>query len=87
MGTMETSAAFQQALQKVQSVSGLGPEQLLDLYGLYKQSTEGDINIEMPTNIFDIKGKAKYDAWAAHKGMSPADAQQAYVDLVAKLSE
>jgi len=62
-----------------------GNEVLLQLYSLYKQSTEGDISGEAPSNPFDFVNKAKYDAWAALKGKSSEEAMQQYVDLVNKL--
>lgn len=62
-----------------------GNDILLQLYSLFKQGTDGDINIEPPTNMFDIVNKAKYDAWNKLKGTSKEQAQQAYIDLVAQL--
>ncbi|MRG44456.1 acyl-CoA-binding protein [Chitinophaga sp. SYP-B3965] len=58
---------------------------LLQLYSLYKQSTEGDINIEPPANMFDFVGKAKFDAWTNLKGKTKEEAMQLYIDLVNKL--
>jgi len=55
------------------------------MYALYKQSTEGDVNIEAPTNPFDFVAKAKFNAWQELKGKSKDAAMQAYVDLVTKL--
>ena len=60
-------------------------ETLLQLYSLYKQSTEGDVSGEAPSNPFDFVNKAKYDAWAALKGKATEDSMQQYVDLVNKL--
>lgn len=60
-------------------------ETLLQLYSLYKQGTEGDVNVEPPSNMFDFVGKAKYDAWEALKGKSKDDAMQEYINLVTKL--
>ena len=54
-------------------------EELLELYGLYKQATVGDCNTERP-GMFDMKGKAKWDKWDALKGMSKEDAQRKYVE-------
>ncbi|HYN04879.1 MAG TPA: acyl-CoA-binding protein [Vicinamibacteria bacterium] len=59
-------------------------EELLQLYGLYKQATEGDVSGARP-GILDLKGRAKYDAWARKKGTSKDDAIKGYVALVAKL--
>jgi diazepam-binding inhibitor (GABA receptor modulating acyl-CoA-binding protein) len=58
---------------------------LLQLYSLYKQATDGDVNTEPPSNPFDFVAKAKYNAWSALKGKSTADAMKEYVDLVKKL--
>lgn len=58
---------------------------LLQLYSLYKQSTEGDINLEQP-GMFDFVAKAKYDAWSKLKGVSADEAMQRYIDLVGQLS-
>ena len=60
-------------------------ETLLQLYSLYKQSTEGDVNVDPPGNPFDFVSKAKYDAWEKLKGKSKEEAQKEYVALVEKL--
>jgi acyl-CoA-binding protein len=58
---------------------------LLQLYSLYKQSTEGDVSGEAPSNPFDFVNKAKYEAWSSLKGKTSAEAMQEYVELVNKL--
>ena len=60
-------------------------EVLLQLYSLYKQATNGDVNAEPPSNPFDFVNKAKHDAWAALKGKSKEAAMQEYIDLVNRL--
>lgn len=60
-------------------------ETLLQLYSLYKQGTEGDVNTEPPSNMFDFVGKAKYSAWEGLKGKTKDDAMNEYVALVTKL--
>ncbi|MEO7048694.1 MAG: acyl-CoA-binding protein [Ferruginibacter sp.] len=62
-------------------------ETLLQLYSLYKQSTEGDTNVEEPTNPFDFVNKAKYNAWSALKGKTKEAAMEEYIALVEKLQE
>lgn len=57
---------------------------LLRLYALYKQGTAGDVTGERP-GMMDFVGRAKHDAWAGLAGMSPDDAQHAYVELVEHL--
>jgi acyl-CoA-binding protein len=58
--------------------------ELLDLYALYKQATVGDVQGKRP-GMLDMKGRAKYDAWASQKSLSRDDAMTAYVALVAKV--
>ncbi|NWR56801.1 ACBP protein, partial [Bucorvus abyssinicus] len=53
-------------------------EELKELYGLYKQATVGDINIECP-GMLDLKGRAKWEAWNLKKGLSKEDAMNAYI--------
>lgn len=60
-------------------------ETMLRLYALFKQAQSGDAGGNRP-GMFDMVGRAKYDAWAALKGTSPEAAMQAYVDLVASLN-
>jgi acyl-CoA-binding protein len=60
-------------------------ESLLLLYSFYKQATEGDVNVDEPTNPFDFVSRAKYEAWSSLKGKSKEWAMQEYVDLVHKL--
>ncbi len=60
-------------------------ETLLQLYALYKQSTEGDVNTEPPSNMFDFVNKAKHEAWTALKGKFSEQAMEEYVGLVNKL--
>ena len=59
-------------------------EELLDLYGYFKQATVGDCNTDRP-GIFDLKGRAKWDNWNSRKGMSKEDAEKAYIELANKL--
>lgn len=59
-------------------------DELLNLYGLYKQGTVGDINTNRP-GMFDIKGKAKWDNWNTRKGMGQNDAKLQYVAFVDSL--
>jgi diazepam-binding inhibitor (GABA receptor modulator, acyl-CoA-binding protein) len=58
---------------------------LLQLYSLYKQASEGDVNTEPPSNPFDFVAKAKYEAWAALKGKTNEQAMTDYVSLINKL--
>lgn len=61
-------------------------EELLELYALYKQSTEGDVSGDRPGG-FDFKAIAKYDAWAEKKGLTKDQAMESYIALVSRLKE
>jgi len=61
-------------------------DQLLAVYGLYKQATEGDARGSRP-GMLDPKGRAKFDAWTSRKGMTQAEARARYVALVEELAK
>ena len=51
------SEHFQRASQMVHLLpTKPSDEELLQLYGLYKQATVGNCNTQKPTSLFDIKG-------------------------------
>lgn len=54
---------------------------LLQLYALFKQSTEGDATGDRP-GFTDFVGRAKWDAWHGLAGTSRDDAMRRYIDLV-----
>jgi diazepam-binding inhibitor (GABA receptor modulator, acyl-CoA-binding protein) len=74
---------FAEAQARIKPITGLGNDTLLELYALYKQATTGDASGSRP-GMMDIKGRAKFDAWARRKGMAKDAAMQAYIDLVGK---
>ena len=61
-------------------------EELLTLYALFKQATEGDVSGDRPGG-FDFKAIAKFDAWAEKKGISKDQASQEYIKLVGTLHQ
>jgi diazepam-binding inhibitor (GABA receptor modulating acyl-CoA-binding protein) len=63
-----------------------GNEELLELYALFKQATEGDVTGDRPGG-FDFKAIAKHDAWAEHKGKPKDQAKKEYISLVEKLQQ
>lgn len=77
---------FRLAQERVMKLSSRPPnETLLELYALFKQGTAGDASGKRP-GLLDLKGRAKYDAWAARKGMEKDEAQRRYVELVNRLT-
>ncbi|KAF1807118.1 acyl-CoA-binding protein [Mucor lusitanicus] len=78
------SAEFNTAAEEVKNLSTKPSDnQLLELYGLFKQATVGDNTTSKPT--FDIKGRYKWDAWTKLKGTSQEDAEKQYIALVESL--
>jgi acyl-CoA-binding protein len=76
---------FAAAQERVKRLAGRPANpQLLELYALYKQATEGDVSGKRP-GMLDVVKRAKFDAWAARCGTGRDAAMQAYVDLVARL--
>ena len=83
---MDIKEQFEKAVTESKSLAEKPSNDiLLQLYSLYKQSTQGDVSGEAPSNPFDFVNKAKYEAWASLKGKTSAEAMQQYVDLVNRL--
>ncbi|KAM9722776.1 acyl-CoA-binding domain-containing protein 7 isoform 2-T2 [Menidia menidia] len=76
---MSLEAEFKTVAEDVKKVKTRpSNDELLILYGLYKQALVGDINTDRPGGL-DATGKAKWDAWDSRKGMSKDDAMSTYV--------
>jgi len=77
---------FDAAVRDVRSLPNEpGTAELLELYALYKQATAGDVSGPRP-GVFDVRARAKQDAWARAKGLSADEAMTRYVALVARLA-
>jgi len=61
-------------------------EDLLQLYALFKQATEGDAGDESPGG-FDFKAIAKHNAWSEKKGTPKETAMEEYTRLVQRLQK
>ncbi|MHA6249363.1 acyl-CoA-binding protein [Pontibacter sp. CAU 1760] len=84
---MATQTEFEQAVERSKTLAERPSNNvLLQLYGLYKQATDGDVNTERPGG-FDFKNIAKWDAWKEQQGKSPEHARDAYVELVNELAK
>jgi diazepam-binding inhibitor (GABA receptor modulating acyl-CoA-binding protein) len=84
--TKSVADAFNEAKARVEKLPNRpSNDQLLALYSFYKQATEGDASGARP-GMLDLKGRAKFDAWAGRKGLSKDDAMRKYVALVDKLA-
>ncbi|KAJ4385672.1 hypothetical protein N0V93_010101 [Gnomoniopsis smithogilvyi] len=80
---------FETAVQDSQKLTSKPTnEQLLELYALFKIAKGEDIDASPKPGMFDLKGKAKRNAWQAKHDELNGDAEKAkaeYVTLVEKL--
>ncbi len=80
-------ATFTQAADRVKALKKRPSDgELLQLYGLFKQATAGDVTGDKP-GLFDLKGRKKYEAWAKLKGTGKEQAAAGYVKLVDELAK
>ncbi|KAL1714828.1 hypothetical protein EV715DRAFT_208841 [Schizophyllum commune] len=80
-------AQFDRAVEIVQSLPKTGPiqtdyEEKLTI--LYKQATVGNVKSPRP-GIWDMLGRAKWDAWNKQKDLTPLEAKWLYVDALLKV--
>ncbi|HWB62488.1 MAG TPA: acyl-CoA-binding protein [Chitinophagales bacterium] len=82
---MSLTEQFADAQLKVKTLTERpGNEELLDLYALFKQATEGDNNTDEP-GAFDFKEKFKWKQWDSKRGLSKDEAMNQYIQLVETL--
>ena len=84
MTEKELEEKFLKYSEKIKKATSLDNDTLLSLYGLYKQATVGECNIEEPYKIY-YKEHAKYKAWTNNKDMSKENSMKAYIKLVKKI--
>ncbi|KAI9320149.1 acyl CoA binding protein-domain-containing protein [Dichotomocladium elegans] len=74
-------------VQRLSPSSSFQPskEQKLELYALYKQAASGNINTQRP-GIFDVVGRAKWDAWKKLEGLSSLEAKHRYVEALLRFA-
>ncbi|KAJ7122739.1 hypothetical protein C8R44DRAFT_784410 [Mycena epipterygia] len=82
-------AQFDRAVEIVQGLPKTGPiqtgyDEKLTMYSLYKQATVGNVTSPRP-GIWDMLGRAKWDAWAKHKDLDPYEAKWLYVGALMKV--
>ena len=84
---MELAAQFEDAQKRIKAVSKApSNDDLLELYSFYKQATVGDATGSRP-GMFDLMGRAKFDAWAKRKGISKDDAMKKYIAAVDRIAK
>ena len=83
---MSIHERFQEAVARSKTLPRQSNERLLKIYALYKQANIGDVSGPKP-GTFDLKGKAKYQAWQDLKGMSQTQAMTEYAELIDELAK
>lgn len=82
----DIKARFEAAIERSKDLPTQSPTTQLELYGLFKQASSGNVTGSRP-GMFDVRGRAKWDAWEKRKGMSADAAMEAYIELVDRLAE
>ena len=93
---MDLNAQFQAAADKVNNLPGdEAAKHMTEFYGLYKQATEGDVNMqpgEVDPNAADKASgpaglsQAQWDSWNQFKGVSEDEAKRRYVAKAAEVT-
>ncbi|XP_061461282.1 diazepam-binding inhibitor-like 5 [Rhineura floridana] len=82
-----SQAEFEKAAAMVTQMKGPIPnEDMLEIYSLYKQATQGDCGTPCPCAT-DLKGKAKWEAWSKRRGMAKEEAMKTYVAKAEELKK
>lgn len=83
----QLQAKFAAAAKDVKTLSRRPDDaDMLRLYSLFKQGSEGDVSGERPGALAFVD-RAKYDAWAKLKGTDQSKAMEQYVKLVERLKK
>ena len=93
---MDLNAQFQAAAGKVNNLPGdVAAKHMTELYGLYKQATEGDVNMkndEVDASAADQASgpaglsQAQWDSWNQFKGVAEDEAKRRYVARTAEIT-
>ena len=93
---MDLNAQFQAAADQVNNLPGdQAAKHMTELYGLYKQATEGDVNMqsgEVDASAADQANgpaglsQAQWDSWNQFKGVAEDEAKRRYVARTAEIT-
>ncbi|GAA4029311.1 hypothetical protein GCM10022409_11870 [Hymenobacter glaciei] len=93
---MDLNAQFQAAADKVNNLPGdVAAKHMTELYGLFKQATEGDVNMqsdEVDASAADKAdgpaglSQAQWDSWNQFKGVAEDEAKRRYVAKTAEIT-
>ncbi|WP_201979510.1 acyl-CoA-binding protein [Hymenobacter rubidus] len=93
---MKLNEQFQAAAQQINNLPGdVAAKHMTELYGLYKQATEGDVNMqpgEVDATAADQANgpaglsQAQWDSWNQFKGVPEEEAKRRYVARAAEIT-
>ena len=93
---MDLQQQFDAAVQQVNNLpDATAAQHMTELYGLYKQATEGDVNMksgEVDANEADQANgpaglsQAQWESWDKFKGVPEEEAKRRYVNKVAEIT-
>lgn len=93
---MSLQQQFEAAATQVDNLDpAIAAPHMTDLYGLYKQATEGDVNMKPGEVAADEADKAngpaglsqaQWESWDKYKGLAEDDAKRQYVAKVAEIT-
>jgi acyl-CoA-binding protein len=93
---MNINEQFQAAAQQVNNLPGdVAAQHMTELYGLYKQATEGDVNMQTgevdATAADQANGpgglsQAQWDSWNQFKGVPEEEAKRRYMAKAAEIT-
>ena len=93
---MSLQQQFEAAAQQVDNLDpATAAPHMTDLYGLYKQATEGDVNMkpgevaaeeaDKPSGPAGLS-QAQWESWDKYKGTAEDDAKRQYISKVAEIT-
>ena len=74
----ELQQLFERQSEEIKRIESMSNDDKLYLYKYYKQSTIGNINIEVPS-YFDFIGHQKYNAWKSVEDTSISVSMKKYI--------
>ena len=80
----DTNSLFIKATENVFTLNSVSDKNKLILYGLYKQSNEGN-NKTPPPSIIKFKSHSKWQSWKQQAGKGKQRSKKEYIQLVNKL--
>ena len=78
---MDLEKEFQNSINLIKNIENIDNDDMLILYGLYKQITEGDCSTPQPWSFQTIY-RSRWEAWYRNIGLQRSIAIQKYIEKV-----